>query len=257
MALILYSNGVNEEYRPQHLVFTEDELLHLFSDFAEIKTFRLTTILNTWCIYGNNPNIIQDPMEFNRIASEIIKQKVYSHILFVHDSELNIDWKVTDNILYKSYNEFFQELLKEIEDTANDIMQELQMQEGNENTASYLPQLMSLGTTEDKRIMFSFNPNDQTKEFFDHDEFYVFVKKVYDYITKNKQVKEPFTIYEDKKAIIIVETINIKDFLNSMLEKFKSKEDYEMCTNITKIMKQWSPLKKSRSIKKTTTKNKK
>lgn len=256
MAYILYSNGIVEPYRPQHLVFTEEELLNVFSEYAEIKTSRLSTILNTWCIFGYNPSVIPDPIDFNRIAAEIVKEKIYSHVLFIHDSELNPEWNVTDNILYKGYNEFSIEITKQIEITANNIISEFQSYDDEEDLASFLPQLIPLGTTGDKRILFGFNPDDQSKEFFEHDEFYVFVKKVYDYITNNKQTKEPFTIYEDKKAIIVVETANVKTFLNHMLEKFKSKEDYEMCTNITKIIDHWPPIKKRRTPKKTTTKNK-
>ena len=34
-----------------------------------------------------------------------------------------------------------------------------------------------------------------------------------------------------------------------MLEKFKNKEDYEICTAITKIIEQWSPININKKIK--------
>jgi len=252
LALTLYSNGIVDEVHPKNLVFTEVELLNSFVQFESVKTFRLTTILNAWCIYGIS--VLQEAIEYNRIATELIKEPVYSHVLFVHDSELNPDWKVTDSILYKGYNEFHDEIIRLIDETSAKILRDYQAFNGDKNSTEYLPQLVSIGTTDDKRILFNFNPNDQTREFYDHEEFYVFSQKVYDFLNKNKQEKEPFTIYADKKAIIIIDSNNVKTFLNSMLEKFKNKEEYEICTNISKMIKQWPPNKNPR--KKDITKNK-
>jgi hypothetical protein len=252
VSMILYSNGILESYRPKEFTFTEDELVHLFTEFKEIKTHRLSNVLNTWCIYGSiSP--IPDPIELNRIASDIIKKPVYSHLLFIHDSELNPKWSVTDSILYKSYDEFTLEITKLIDFTANNILQEYQSRDGFENAPNYLPQLISLGTTVDKKILFGFNPNDQTKEFYEHDEFYIFLQKVYDYLTKHKQQKIPFTIYADKKAIIIIDPQYVISFLNRMLEKFKSREEYEICTNITKMIQQWPSKEQKKPRKNTST----
>lgn len=245
MALRLFSNGLVENFYPEDSVFSEEEIINLFPESEEIITFRFVDILNSWCIYGrvNKP----DPTDYNQIAANIVKSPVYSHVLFVHDSELNPNWKVTDNIIYKGYQEFLTEITKLIEFIANSIMREIQ-ENDEEGFINYLPQLISVGTTSDKRILYSFNPAEQTKEFYEHDEFYIFSKKVYDFLTKNKQNKEPFTIYEDKKAVIIVDSANVKSFLDSLLEKFKSKEEYEICTNITKMIKQWPPKRKTKKI---------
>lgn len=252
MSILLYSNGIVDEIHPKNLVFTESELLSSFVEFENVKTFRLSTVLNAWCIYG--VSLLQEAIEYNRIATELIKEPIYSHVLLVHDSELNLEWKVTDSILYKGYNEFHDEIIKLINELSGKILRDYQAFNGDKNSTEYLPQLVSIGTTEDKRILFNFNPDDQTREFYDHEEFYVFSQKVYDFLNKNKQEKEPFTIYADKKAIIIIDSNNVKTFLNSMLEKFKNKEEYEICTNITKMIKQWPPTKKTR--KKGITKNK-
>ena len=237
MGVLLYGNGITEDYRPQKLVFTEEELVELFDEYEEIKTSRVANLINTWCIYGMNA--VNDGTEFNRIASDIIKEPVYSHILFVHDSEINPDWKAIDSVLYKSYPEFLGGLKKVIDDTAANILNELAATAEYENKVDYLPQLSTLGATPDKRILFSYNPDDQTKEFYDHDEFYKFSQKVYEYIMKNKQEKEPFTIYADKKAVIIIESLKVQKFLDTLLEKFKSHEDYEICTKLTQIISDW------------------
>lgn len=250
MAILLYSNGISEEFRPAKLTFSELELVSLFNEFAEIKTSRLITVLNTWCIYGVSPN--PDPLEFNRIASDIIKTPVYSHVLFVHDSEINPKWNATDNILYRGYTEFLIEIKKEIDLSATNIVDQFEASPEYEEKVNYLPQLETIGITNDnpKRILFGFNPTQQNKEFYENDEFYRFSQKVYDYIIHNKQTKEPFTIYADKKAIIIVDPQHVVSFLNTMLEKFKSKEEYEACTALTKIIKEWTPKSKKTRRKK-------
>jgi len=240
MGVLLYGNGITEDYRPEKLVFTEDELVSLFDEFEEIKTTRIASLINTWCIYG--VNAINDSNDFNRIAADILKEPVYSQALFVHDSEINPDWKATDSVLYKSYGEFLGVLKKVIDDTAANILNELAATADYENKIDYLPQLSTLGATPDKRILFSYNPDDQSREFYDHDEFYKFSQKVYEYITKNKQEKEPFTIYADKKAVIIIESLKVQKFLDSLLEKFKSKEDYEICTTLTQIISDWKTI---------------
>lgn len=245
-AMILYSNGLLEDVNPKNLVFTEEELLEVFNEFKEIKTTRVHFMLNTWGIYG----IGLDPNDFNRIASDIARETIFSHILFVHDSEIDPAWNMTDTILYEDYNKFLNTIKKLIDDISANILKEYDARAGFENKMDHLPQLVTIGSTPDKKILFGFNPEDQTKEFYNNEDFYKFSQKVYEYITTNKQEKEPFTIYADKKAIIIVEPAKVPQFLTSILEKFKSKEDYEICTDITNIMNNWrkitTPARKSR-----------
>ena len=244
MAILLYNNGITEDYKPINNVFTEDEIIKLFNEFNEIKTCRLITVINTWCIYGNRYN----PDDYNHIASIIAKEPIYTHAMFVHDSEINPEWNVTDNVLYKGYNEFNLTIKKLIEDVALNIIKEMEnpdlFNNEIENINDILPQLEPIGSTYDKRVLFSFNPDNQMSNFYKNDEFYQFSKKVYRYITENKQIKEPFTIHSDNKAIIIIETSKVKTFLNAMLLKFQSREDYEICTQLTKIMKNWEKFDK-------------
>jgi hypothetical protein len=253
MAVLLYSNGITESYRPKHLVFTEEELLHLFDEFSEIKTSRLTKILNTWCIYGyvSKP----EPIEFNKLASDILGEAVYSHILFVHDSELDNNWNVSESILYKSYGEFLEEIHKYIDTVAANVIEQIRMTDEYEDKNIILPQLIAIGATKNKQILFGYNPDEQTKEFYNNEEFYKFSKKVYEYLIRNKPQKEPFTIYADKKAIIVVDTPHVIAFLNSLLEKFKSKEEYEICVDISNMIKEWPQKAKKSRRKKSTSEN--
>lgn len=248
MGVVVYNNGITENYKPSKLIFTEQELVTLFTEYDHIKTVRIPYLINTWCIFGEGNS---DPTDFNRIVSDIVQESIFSHALFIHDSEVNPDWNSTDNILYKGYEDFIIMMKKVIDDVAMNILNEFNNAEEYAGKVNYLPLLVTIGATNDKRILFGYNPDDQTKEFYNHEEFYKFSQRVYNYITENKQDKEPFTIYADKKAIIIIDTPKIQAFLDTLLEKFKNKEDYEICTHITKIMHDWTnPIKKKQPRKK-------
>ena len=246
--VVLFTNGLIEEIKPEKLTFTEKELIDQFKEYEIIKTHRLTEIVNTWCVYGSN--VIPDLTNHNKIASELIKDDIFSNTLFIHDTEINPTWKMSEDIIYKSYNEFVYDIKKLINALAEKIIKELNESDELSGHSVIFPYLEMIGQTADKRIMFSFNPIDQPKEFYDNDEFYMFSQKVYDYISSNKQIKEPFTIYEDKKAIIIVATPNVKIFLDSLIDKFKGKEEYEICTSITNLFKDWNKNTKKRTRKK-------
>ena len=246
MGVLLYTNGLTEDYRPKELIFSEEEIVSLFSEFKEIKTCRIVSVLNTWCIYGASTDL----NEHNKIATVIAKEFINSYVLFVHDSELDPKWNASDNILYSGYDEFLKNMKKLIDDAAINILNEIEMNPAYENKVDALPQLVTLGSTNDKRILFGFNPEEQTKEFYNNEEFYKFSQKVYEFLSMNKQEKEPFTIYVDKKAIIIIEKTKVTKFLNTLLEKFKSEEDYEICNHITKMMKDWSKIDKPQIVRK-------
>lgn len=239
MAILLYSNGITEEYKSINKTFVEAELLQFFNDFSKVKSVRIPAMVNTWCVYGIG---IDDPAEFNKMAVVLLQSKtpIYSPLLFIHDSELNPEWKVTDDIIYHDYNNFMLSLKKFIDDTAERVIEEIAAASEYEGKTESLPQLVTLGTTSDKKILFAYNPDEQTSTFYQNEEFYKFSQKVYEYLSANVQTKEPFTIYEDKKAVIIVEKEKVDKFFTSLLNKFQSKEDYEVCTNISKMMKSWN-----------------
>jgi hypothetical protein len=246
MAVVIYSNGVLEDYNSRNLTFSEEELLSLFTEFADIKTVRIPELLNTWCIFGKNDND-KDPLDYNRIASLITNTDIYSHALFVHDSEINPEWNASDRVIYKSYNEFLESLKKSIDIAAADIVNEFTGNDEYEEKLNKLPQLEALGTTHDKRIMYLYDPDDQISAFYNNEEFSKFSQKTYEYISQNPQISDPFTLYADKRAVIIVEQSKVEPFLKSILENFKTREEYEICTDITKIMDEWEAINRNTS----------
>jgi len=239
MGLLLYINGITEDYKPKNVIFSEDELVHLFSEYEYIKTHRVTSMVNTWCIYGDNPNFEEN----NKIASILLSENVNTSALFVHDSELNPSWNAIDNILYNNYSSFLASIKNTIGQIAINIVEEYEESAQFEQSSEVLPYLDTLGidgSTNNKKVLFGFNPNLQTPEFYNNEQFHVFSKKIYNFLETNKPITEPFTIYTDKKAIIIVESAYIKDFLSTILEEFKRSEEYEKCNYISEMINEWS-----------------
>jgi hypothetical protein len=76
------------------------------------------------------------------------------------------------------------------------------------------------------------------------------------FISKNKQDNNPFTIYSDKNAMIIVEEPNVSRFLSDMIHKFQTEEQYEICTKITLMKKSWEKISKPVRKKRTKLSNK-
>jgi hypothetical protein len=66
----------------------------------------------------------------------------------------------------------------------------------------------------------------------------------------HKQKEEPFTIYADKKAVIIIDTHNILPFMNKLMDKFKKDEQYEICNELTSLITTWGEIIKNPKHKK-------
>jgi hypothetical protein len=235
MAILVYSNGILEEYKSRKLVFSEYDFFELFKDFKKLRSYRLIFPINSWCLCGD----VDDDEKYNYIASKITGEKICSAALFIHDSEINPDWNITDDILYDDYAKFYEDMKTLLYDIANEI---------SENAPEYTPTLEPIGTTIDKKILFAFDIKQQPKEFYAPEIFDKFAERTYQYISKNKQEKEPFTIFSDDKAIIKVETSKVHDFLTAILEKFQSKEEYEICTNIANIRNEWDKIAKTKNV---------
>lgn len=236
MAVLLYTNGLTEDYKPKKLTFSEQEILDIFSEYDKVKSLRVIPVINTWCVYAESG----DMDNTNQIATVIMQKNINTNVLFIHDSEIDPDWGISDNILYKGYDDFEDEMKNLIEVVATEILNEIVSSEEYSERLNNLPYFISLGTTPDKKLLYGYNPDDQAENFYNNEEFDRFSEKIYEYISKNKQTKEPFTIYEDNKAIILLEEGKSKKFLNTLLENFKGKEEYEICTNISKIMTEWT-----------------
>jgi len=232
MAVMVYSNGIIENIKPEKFVFSEKELIDLFKEYNIIRSYRIRTMINAWCICGDSYDIY----DLNRIATEITEKRINGKALFIHDTEIDPEWNLSDTII-DDYKTFDKKIKNTIEEIAINILEEY---ERLEDSINYLPFLNTIGTTSDKRILFSFNPDEQSKEFYEDDKFYNFSQKVYKYLSLNSQEKEPFTIYSDKRAIIIIDSNHVKRFLSLMIDEFKSNEDYEICNHISKIMNTWN-----------------
>ena len=167
------------------------------------------------------------------------KHSVYSVGLFIHDSEIDPTWNATDDILYKSYNEFNEHLQQILEIAAGNVIQDLNGKIDYDNRVKLLPVLTTLGSTADKRVLFMYNPDDQYPEFYADDDFSLFAKKVYKHLTESPQKTEPFTIFSDKKALIIVGSDKVAAFFDTLIKQFTKQEDYEICTNISKMLDEW------------------
>ncbi len=241
MAIIVYISGYTEELKPKNLVFTEQEIVDLFNDYPIIKTIRPVELLNTWCIFGAGKNNLT---EYNEIASNIIKEDIYSHALFVHDSEINPEWNATDDIIYYSYDKHVENLKTIINSIAEKIMNRLTNSEEYIKSSKNLPILEDFGVTNEfpKRILFKFNPLKQSNTLYESKEFDTFSRKIYEYLTKNKPdfTKESFIIYADAKVIISIDNENVIYFLEKMINQFEREEEYEMCTYIKYLMDEWN-----------------
>jgi DNA-directed RNA polymerase beta subunit len=243
LALIIYSNGIIEEMIPEGNEFTDNELTLTFSDYEYIHTSRLNEVPNTWCIWGEIEN--PPPNEFNKLATEAIDFEIYSHVIFVHDSEINPSWKLTDNIIYKSYSEW----LTMVGDFVNEMTQNIalehrqEMQESEQSASMIF--LSTLGHTKDKRVLFGFNPNEQNDNFYkDNGGWDKFSDKIYEYLVENfdkEPVEEnkPFVIFSDAKTIVIIEDQYVDDVINKLLVHFERKEKYEVCKFISEVKDKW------------------
>lgn len=235
MAILVYSNGILEEYKSRNLVFSEYDFLEIFKEFEKFRSYRLIFPLNSWCLCAD----INDEEKYNYIASKITGETIFGPSLFIHDSEIDPEWKITDDILYDDYAKFYEDMKTLLYDIANEI---------SENAPEYTPSLEPIGTTADKKILFAFDIKKQPQEFWSSEIFDKFAERTYQYISKNQQIAEPFTIFSDDKAIVAIETPKVNDFLTAILEKFQSKEEYEICTQLANIRSEWDKIAKTKNI---------
>lgn len=242
MALILYSNGILEEYISENATFEYKELISTFDDYDTIQSYRLSEIPNCWVIWGEL--LVDDPpdAEYNRICSEIIDEDVFSHMIFIHDSELNIEWKVTDDILQHSYSSFVKDLGKFIKGLVEYISAETEKAHEEVGTTSMIF-LNVIGSTKDKRILYEFDPDQQSDDFY-IDGWDKLSQRIFDYINHNydkepKEINKPFVLYADTKVIVIAKDKKINTIIEHMLRYFGSKENYEACSYISRVREDW------------------
>jgi len=241
MALIIYSNGIVEEMVPVEEAFTHRDLVKSFDDYTSLETHRLIEVPNTWCLWGeiNSP----PENEFNKIGTEIIKEELYSHLILLHDSEINREWNLTDEILQKSYKEWMDELALFTNTLIEQISRARQAQMSDREKTSMIF-LTTMGHTVDKRVLFAFDPTIQAEDFYISGAFDTFGTKIYEYLEANFYIEpieesKPFVIFADGKTIVIVENEHMETFIEHLLNVYQKREDYEICSKITEIKKIW------------------
>jgi hypothetical protein len=236
MAICIYSNGILEEFKPQNLVFTDQELVNIFAECKKLRTFRLREIANVWCLWGEMET--NEDIEYNRLASEAIEEHIFSHLVLIHDTELDPAWNLTDKIIYNDYNKFVADAKRLLDEVADGILSEKPNdQDGNMNNDKIF--LDSRGYSKDKKVLFSFDPSKQSENFYKNSTFYNFASQINDYLVKNK-IRKPFTIYNDKKMVISVEDDKVNILIDKMLDVFGRREDYETCEKLANVKSQWT-----------------
>lgn len=239
LAVILYPSGVTETYKSSDLTFSDEEILKIFNENDFIRTVRLYEVPNTWCVWGENQ--MPDKNNFNKLGSDVVQENVFSEILFIHDTELDPAWMLTDTPILKNYEYFREDLLSFFDDIAENVIQEAQERSNTNN--ENLVFLNTLGPTEDKRIMFEFDPHGQSEEFYKVNFFEEFAKKVYSFLKQFYTDGETFVLFADQKTIIIVKDENVDFIMNKVNEDFQRRERYERCADIKKIMTSWHDYK--------------
>jgi|GEM_PF-2041914 len=262
MGQLLYINGVIEEFVPKNKCFNEEELISLFKDFKKLRSKRLYEVPNCWCLWGEKPK--PNELDFNRLASDIVEENVFSPIFFFHDSELNPEWNISDNILYNSYDQFKKDLYLFIDNVAESILKERDEREQNGETKKDLLVLKSLGVTKDKRLLFNFIPKDQDENFYSDESFKAFASRIFEYLTNNFIPMKPFVLFADNKMVISLLDEDVDQVIDKIIEPYAKNEDYESCNKLAYIKHAWheavdvkeSPKKKKLKRKKKTIKNK-
>lgn len=260
MAVILYSNAILETLRPAGLVFTEDEIINVFSEsYHTMHSKRLIEISNTWAVWASMDNPPSN--EYNMLGSDIVDFDIDSPLVLIHDSELNPAWNVTDDVLQFGYDTFLRKISEYVNDVANETMKE---RETSDDQPHSLISLVQMGITPDKKLLFSFDPNSQDSEFYEGKTFATFSQKILDYmknnLAANMAAKNPFTIFDDNKTVVIVNDEDITATLDVMMDRFAKDENYEACKELMGLRtliygEPPAPEKKKRSRRKKDDKN--
>jgi hypothetical protein len=238
VGIVVYSNGIVEELRSLEHTFSEQELINAFANYHTLDSYRLPEIPNTWMLWGITDN--PPDIEFNKLGDEILETPVFSHIIFIHDSEINPSWNITDSIIYKSYEDFTGLVAQFLDEVSKELVRKNE-EDMSQEEANSMIFLITMGHTKDKRVLFAFNPHEQNDMFFVDGSFDKFAFRLYDFMNEHfdSDPKKPFVIFADTKTVVIVEDRYVNDLLDKMLDLFKSKEKYEMCSRLSEIKTEW------------------
>lgn len=248
MAILLYPSGITETYEPTNYCFTDEEILHIFKEYNYVRSFRLFEIPNTWCVWGQNSEI--DDTDFNKLGSTIVKENIYSVLMFIHDSQIDQLWNLTDNIIYSDYNKFKEELLIYFDEIAGIIIDETNTNREEQGKDTNLVYLNTIGPTNDKRVLFEFDPKSQKENFYKDEFFSSFADKIYDFLTNNFKEQDLFYVFFDKKSVIFVKDDNVSFLMDVLIDYFKRNEKYETCQYLKTIHDRWVSYKNKKTKKK-------
>jgi hypothetical protein len=247
MAIILYGNGLTEEIIPSKYTFSDQEILEFFKEFNQIQTKRLDEVPNTWCVWGE----LKKPSEedYNKLASEILRQHCYSKLFLLHDTEVDPAWNLTDAIIYDGYELFKKKILKFLDEIAIETIREIEQM----RDATGKPNLMALdqvAISMDKRVIFRFNPDKQQPHFFEPSHFQEFANKSFNFLDKYYKDGDNLPIYADKKMIIVLDDSQVAQYMTLILDFFEKREDYLKCARINEIHKSWMNYKSKKATPK-------
>ena len=241
--IILYRNGLTEELKPAHFTFTDTELLNLLIEFPLVRTHRLSEIPNTWVMWGEHVPVEKEEDEYNELGSAVLSEDIYSPIFVIHDTEINHDWNLTDNIIQFNYDFFKKEVFNFFDTAAYLIMtdkEEQRKESGQQNNMLILEQD---GVTEMKQIIYNFDLTKQTESFFQYNNFHEFSIKVHEFLKKFYANGHTFLIYADKNVLIKVEDKQVKPLIDKIIDTFQAKEQYELCSDVKIIYDKWFKFK--------------
>jgi hypothetical protein len=244
MAVILYGNGLTEEIVPSKFTFSDQEILEFFKEFNNIQTKRLDEVPNTWCVWGELKNPKED--DYNKLASEIIREHCYSKLFLLHDTEVDPSWNLTDTVIYDGYDVFKKKLLKFLDEIAIETIREIE----HMRDASGKPNLLALdqvAISVDKRVIFKFNPDKQQPDFFKPSHFEEFANKSFNFLDKFYKDGDVLPIYADKKMIIVMDDIQVKQYVDLLISFFEKREEYLKCARINEIYKSWTEFKEKKN----------
>lgn len=235
MALILYPSGILKNFKSNNLMFSDKEILDIFKNFNKIRTKRLFEVPNTWIVWANA--MTSDEDSFSNIGSSIIEEDVFSPILFIHDTEMDPSWLLSDDPILYPYEIFDQDLKQFVDDVARSIIEENIQESDNKK----MIMLTTVGSTSDNRVLFDLYTENQSEEFYKIN-FGEFAKKTIQFLL-DKQDKAfgdlGVIVFEDKKIVIRVRHDDF-DFLLTKLNEYSEKyEEYEWCIFIKYFKEVW------------------
>jgi hypothetical protein len=245
MAILLYGNGITEEFKPAQFTFSDAELIAIFEKYVNIRSFRLYEVPNSWCLWGEMKPDDTLEEDFNSVGTNILDQPCFSPILFLHDSETNPDWGLTDQMIMMGYEDYKKSLTEFFDEVAKEILHDrakLRDQAGRPPQSLVLEEL---GVTNDKKILFRFDIDKQKEEFYMEANLQEFANKVHNFLKFSYQEDPVFALYGDKNIVIVAEDNKVKPFIDKILAYYNNKENYEASSVVRNTYEKWANYKKN------------